>query len=124
MKRKKGDLGKSIRTKDSDYPWPDEETLAHVRLVTDDLEYNGGGYNFLSPSASEIERTKFKICQMILRYKVDHGLLQKDIAQKIGADESRTSEILRMRIESFTLDRLIGYAEKLHPELRIHITVK
>jgi predicted XRE-type DNA-binding protein len=124
MKRKKNSLGKPIRVGDPDYPWPDEETLAHVRLVTDDLEYKVGDLNFLPPNASSIERTKFQICQMILRYKVDHGLLQKDIAQKIGADESRTSEILRMRIESFTLDRLIGYAEKLHPKLRVQITAE
>ena len=124
MKRKKGSLGKPIREGDPKYSWPDEETLAHVRLVTDDLEYKRGDLNFLPPSASTVERAKFQTCQMILRYKVDNGLLQKDIAKKIGADESRTSEILRTRIESFTLDRLIGYAEKLYPKLSVQITAK
>ncbi len=41
------------------------------------------------------------------------------IARRIGVDESRISDILRGKIESFTLDRLIGYAEKLHPGLRV-----
>lgn len=36
-------------------------------------------------------------------------------------DESRISDILRGKIESFTLDRLIGYAEKLHPGLKVEI---
>ena len=28
----------------------------------------------------------------------------------------------RGKIESFTLDRLIVYAEKLHPKLRVHVS--
>jgi predicted XRE-type DNA-binding protein len=124
MKRKKGSLGKSIRMSDSDYSWPDEETLAHVRLITDDPEYDGGGFTLPPSNASAVERAKYQICQMILGYKLDHDLLQKDIAEKIGADESRASEILRMRTASFTLDRLIGYAEKLMPKLRIHMSSK
>jgi predicted XRE-type DNA-binding protein len=124
MKRKKGGLGKSIQINDSDYPWPDEETLAHVRLITDNLEYDGGGFTLLPSNASAVDRAKYQACLMILGYKMDHDLLQKDIGEKIGADESRVSEIVRMRIDKFTLDRLIGYAEKLHPKLRVHVTEK
>jgi predicted XRE-type DNA-binding protein len=61
------------------------------------------------------------ICQLIARYQREHGLLQKEIATQIGVDESRISDILRGKIESFTLDRLIGYAEKLHPGLKLQI---
>jgi len=46
---------------------------------------------------------------------------KKEIATQIGVDESRISDILRGKIESFTLDRLIGYAEKLHPGLKLQI---
>ena len=52
---------------------------------------------------------------------VRNGLLQKEIAEKIGVDESRVSDILRGRLEDFTLDRLIGYTQKLHPTLRVQI---
>ena len=59
--------------------------------------------------------------QLIARYQREHGLLQKDIARQCGVHESRISDILRGRIEGFTLDRLIGYAERLHPGLRVEV---
>ena len=68
-----------------------------------------------------MERAKYQLCQLIGKYQREHGLLQKEIADKIGVDESRISDILRGKIESFTLDRLISYAEKLHPRLRVEI---
>jgi predicted XRE-type DNA-binding protein len=68
-----------------------------------------------------VDRAKYQLCQLIARYQRERGLLQKDIARRIGVDESRISDILRGKIESFTLDRLIGYAEKLHPGLRVHV---
>ena len=48
--------------------------------------------------------------------------MEMEIAEKIGGDESRISDILRGKFESFTLDRLIDYAEKLHPGLRVQIS--
>jgi len=68
-----------------------------------------------------VERAKYQLCQLIGKYQREHGLLQKEIAEKLGVDESRISDILRRKIESFTLDRLISYAEKLHPRLRVEI---
>jgi predicted XRE-type DNA-binding protein len=51
----------------------------------------------------------------------EHGLLQQDGARRIGVDDSRISDILRGKIESFTLDRLITYAEKLHRGLKVQV---
>ena len=120
MKRKKGKTSKSDNT---DYPWPDEKDLVPIRERLSDPNYTGGSLA-LDPDASETDRAKFQVCQMILGYQMEHDLLQKEVAERIGADESRTSEILRMRMASFTLDRLIGYAEKLMPKLRVHISAK
>ncbi len=58
---------------------------------------------------------------MILRYQREHELLQRELAKKIGVDEARVSQILRGRIGSFTLDRLIGYAEQLYSRVRLVI---
>jgi len=49
------------------------------------------------------------------------GAMQKKLAEKIGVDEARISDILRGRIGSFTLDRLIAYVEKLRPGLKVEI---
>lgn len=100
--------------------FPDEQTLKRIRKKLSDPSFQGG--NFALPSgSSEVDRAKYQACQLIAKYKRAHGWMQKEIAEKIGVDESRISDLLRGKIESFTLDRLIGYAEKLHPGLRIQI---
>ena len=100
--------------------FPDEVTLKRIRERLSDPNYRGGNLA-LPKNATEVDRAKYQLCQLIARYQRERGLLQKDIARKIGVDESRISDILRGKIESFTLDRLISYAEKLHPGLRVQV---
>ena len=101
--------------------FPDGKTLRRVRDKLSDVNYRGGNLA-LPANATEVDRAKYQLCQLIARYQRERGLLQKEIAEKIGADESRVSDVLRGKIESFTLDRLIAYAEKLHPRLRVQIS--
>src|SRR5581483_4751516 len=100
--------------------FPDDMTLKRVREKLSDPNYTGGNIA-LSADASETDRAKYQLCQLIAKYMREHGLLQKELAGEIGVDESRVSEILRGKFDSFTLDRLVGYAEKLHPGLKIKI---
>ena len=101
--------------------FPDEKTLRRVRDKLSGVNYQGGNLA-LPANATEVERAKYQLCQLIAKYQREHGLLQKEIAEKIGVDQSRISDILRGKFERFTLDRLISYAEKLHPELRVQIS--
>ena len=101
--------------------FPDVKTLRRMRDKFSDLNYQGGNLA-LPANATEAERAKYQLCQLIAKYQREHGLLQKQIAEKVGVDESRISDILRGKFESFSLDRLIAYAEKLHPELRVRIS--
>lgn len=101
--------------------FPDEKTLRRVRDKLSDVNYRGGNLA-LPAKATEVDRAKYQLCQLIARYQRERGLLQKEIAEKIGADEARVSDVLRGKIESFTLDRLIGYAGKLHSRLRVQIS--
>ncbi len=109
-----------MKTKKKQVKFPDEATLKRVRDKLSDPNYAGGNIA-LPEKASETDRAKYQLCQLIARYQREHGLLQKEIAIRIGVDESRISDILRGKFESFTLDRLIGYAEKLHPGLKVQI---
>lgn len=108
---------KSSRTKEA---FPDKTTLKRIRGKLSDPNYQGGNLA-LPEHATEVDRAKYQLCQLIAKYQREHGLLQKDVAARIGVDESRISDILRGKIESFTLDRLINYAEKLQPGLRVQI---
>ena len=109
-----------MKTKKIEVKFPDETILKRVRDKLSDPNYTGGNIA-LPAKASETDRAKYQLCQLIARYQREHGLLQKEIAAHIGVDESRISDILRGKIESFTLDRLISYAEKLHPGLKLQI---
>ena len=100
--------------------FPDDAILSRVRQKLSDPSYTGGNLA-LPANASEVDRAKYQLCQLIAKYQREHALMQKDVASEIGVDESRISDILRGKIESFTLDRLIGYAKKLHPQLKIEI---
>ena len=111
---------KFMKTKKKQVNFPDEATLKRVRDKLSNPHYTGGNLA-LPTNASETDRAKYQICQIIARYQREHALLQKEIAAQIGVDESRISDILRGKIEGFTLDRLIGYAEKLLPGLKLQI---
>jgi len=108
---------KAVRRKNV---FPKAKALASIRERLSDPNYAGGNVA-LPESASEVDRAKYEVCQLIARYQREHSLLQKDIARQIGVDESRISDILRGRIEGFTLDRLINYAKRLHPSLRVQV---
>ena len=108
---------KSLRRKKA---FPGEVTLKRIREKLSDPNYQGGNLA-LPENATEVDRAKYQLCQLIARYQREHGLLQKDIARRIGVDESRISDILRGKIGRFTLDRLISYTEKLHPGLRVQV---
>ena len=110
MKSKKPDTKK----------FPDDRTLMRVREKLSDPDYKGGNLA-LPPDASEVDRAKYELCQFIAKYQREHNLIQRDIAKQAGVDESRISDILRGKIESFTLDRLITYAKKLSPKLKFRI---
>ncbi len=101
-------------------PFPDQKTLSRVREKLSDPNYKEGNLA-LFENASEVDRAKYRLCQLIAKYQRENKLLQKQVAEKLGIDEARVSEILRGKFESFTLDRLVSYAEKLHPNLRLNI---
>ena len=100
--------------------FPSAATLKKVREELSDLAYTGGNIA-LPEGASEVERAKYKLCQLIAKYHREHELTQRDLAKKIEIDEARISEILRGKISSFTVDRLMVYAQKLYPHVKIEI---
>ncbi len=111
---------KRRKKKNSIGHFPDKKKLQRIRDKFSDLDFKGGNID-LPQNATEVDRVKYQLCQLIARYKRESGLLQKDIAAEIGVDDSRISDILRGKIESFSLDRLIEYAKKIHPNLRVEI---
>lgn len=46
---------------------------------------------------------------------------QKQLADKLGIDPARLNEIVKYRIDLFTVDRLMGYLELLNPDLKVTV---
>ena len=99
--------------------FPDAKRLKEVRdrLSREDVM----GSSLLPENASEVEKVKYKACEMIIRYRQNNGLKQKHLATKLGIDEARMSEILHYKIEIVTLDRLVGHAQALYPNLKLNL---
>ena len=100
--------------------FPSASTLKKVRDQLSDLAFPCGNIA-LPKDASEVERAKFKLCQLIAKYQREHELTQRALANKLDIDEARISEILRGKIDTFTVDRLMGYTQKLYPHIKIEI---
>jgi len=109
-----------MKERQSRAKFPEDKSVKRLLDKLSDPNYSGGNIA-LPADASEVNRAKYQLCQLIARYRREHKLLQKDLATQIGIDESRVSDILRGKIMHFTLDRLAGYAAKLHHNLKIRI---
>jgi predicted XRE-type DNA-binding protein len=95
-----------------------EQTLQEL----EDPNYAGGGFWSLPENPTALERSKYDICQKILAYQQKHKLTDKEIAQRINLTRGEAEDILFCRIDYFTLDRLITYANELFEPLEIKIT--
>ena len=106
-------------TNKKDKQFPNQNRLEEVKKRLSSPEVLGS--SLLPENATEIDRTKYKACEMIIRFRRQSGLKQKELAIRLGIDESRMSEILHYKIEGFTLDRLVGYAQTLYPNLKLSL---
>lgn len=84
--------------------------------------YAGEGFWSLPENPTSLEKSKYAICQKILAYQQKHKLTDKEIAQRINLTTGETEDILFCRIDYFTLDRLITYANELFEPLEMKIT--
>jgi len=71
----------------------------------------------LDKNASAVDKIKHRLCKEFIMYKNAHHLTQKDLAEKIGIDESLMSKILHYHFDEFTIDRLVKFLNVLYPKL-------
>jgi predicted XRE-type DNA-binding protein len=97
--------------------FPSEATL---RLMRKKLA-RAPGSRALPPNADLLDKAKYELCTQFVKFCLDHELTQRQLAARLGANESRVSEIVHYHIDKLTLDRLVRYWEKLEP--RSHLKV-
>lgn len=88
------------------------ETPAETIERLSDTNYRWGNYA-LPENATELERSKYDICQNIARYKRKNELSPKDLAYELGISLPKLDHILYCRINLLKLDDLLNYLAKL-----------
>ena len=91
--------------------YPDKEFKEYLNQLSSP-HYQGGSW-VLSKNATPLEQAKYEICKEILIYQRKHKLTDKELAEQMELTLAETEDILHYRIDYFTLDRLMTYANKL-----------
>lgn len=56
---------------------------------------------------------KYHYCNLIIKFKKENNLQQKDIAEKLELNKSEVSKLFSYKLSEFSQDRLIGFVEIL-----------
>jgi predicted XRE-type DNA-binding protein len=97
--------------------FPSDKELKRVREKFENLE----PVRLLDKDSNCVERLKFSLCKQIIIYLRENKLSQVSLAYKLAIDPARVSEIVKYKIELFTVDRLMLLAEKLNPDLTVTV---
>ncbi|CAG8687129.1 4855_t:CDS:2, partial [Cetraspora pellucida] len=93
------------------FTFPPEKELQKVMKRFSDPNYDQVNIG-LMPNASELDKTKYEICQSISRYKRVNKLTPSELAKKIKISKEKLDHILFGRITNFNLDELEFRASK------------
>ena len=99
-----------------------EQEFEQILQELESPDYAGEGFWSLPENPTALEKSKYDICQKILAYQQKHKLTDKEIAQRISLTTGEAEDILFCRIDYFTLDRLMTYANELFEPLEMKIT--
>ncbi len=97
--------------------FPSEKDLKKIRKDLSKVE----GSRIEGDDGSPLEKLKFVICQKFVAYHLKTGVTQKELSILLGIDEALVSKLLRNRIESFSLDRLLRFLEIIYPNYKIEL---
>lgn len=98
-----------------------KETQTETIKRLSDPNYPWGNYA-LSDNASELEKSKYEICQNVARYKRENELNSKDLAYELGISLKKLDDVLFCRINLLKLDDLASYLERL--KISFHLKVE
>ena len=69
-----------------------------------------------------LEKFRYDIQQKFVGYKLKTKISQRELAGRLGIDETKVSKILRNRLDEFSTDRLIKLYEKINPDVKLKVS--
>jgi len=97
--------------------FPSERELKSIRSKLAKAEPS----RLLPKNASKADQLKYKLCEKFVIYLLEHKISQIQVAKKLRIDPSRINEIVKYRIDLFTVDKLMDLAERLHLEFDVEV---
>ena len=97
--------------------FPNEKELKAVRAKLAKVE----PARLLPRNATKAERIKYKLCEKFVIYLSEHKMSQAQLAKKLKIDPSRINEIVKYRIDLYTVDKLMDLAEKLDLDFDVNV---
>lgn len=96
---------------------PNEAKLTRIRKNLEKIEPS----YLLPEGATKVEKLKYALCERFVIYIRVKKISQVELAKKLNMDTARLNEIVKYKINLFTLDKLIEFTNRLDPKLEIKI---
>lgn len=97
--------------------FPSEKELKTMRAKLEKAEPS----RLLPKNASKADQVKFKLCEKFVIYLMEHKMSQVQLSKKLKVDPSRINEIVKYRIDLYTVDKLMDLAERLHLDFDVEV---
>lgn len=97
--------------------FPSEEKLKKMR----DKLSKADPSRSLPKNATTAQKIKYKICEKFVLYLLDHKVTQAELARKLEMDPARLNEIIKYKIDLFTIDKLVEVAERLDENFKFEV---
>lgn len=97
--------------------FPNKKELERARKKLANIE----PVKSLSKNASQVDKLKFSLCKEFIIYIKVNQISQIDLAKELEIDPARVSEIVKYKIDLFTVDRLLCLLEKLRPSIKVTV---
>jgi predicted XRE-type DNA-binding protein len=97
--------------------FPSEKVLKLMREKLEKVEPS----RLLPKNASKADQVKYKLCEKFVVYLIEHKISQVQLAKKLRVDPSRVNEIVKYRIDLYTVDNLMDLAERLRLDFDVEV---
>lgn len=97
--------------------FPSEKELKAIRSKLEKAEPS----RMLPKNASNADRLKYEICGRFVAYLLKNKMTQAQLARKLKVDPARINEIVKYRIDLYTVDKLLNLAERLELDLNVRV---
>jgi predicted XRE-type DNA-binding protein len=97
--------------------FPTEKELKAVRSKLEKIEPS----HMLPKNATKVDVIKYKVCEKFVIFLMNNNMNQVQLAKKLKVSPARVNEIVKYRIDLFTLDKLIEFAERIDLDFELKV---